>query len=225
VLDVGGGSGVYAEWLAGRGYAVTLVDPVPLHVRQAAGRPGVTAVLGDARALAVPDASQDAVLMLGPLYHLVDRNERVRALTEAYRVLRPGGTVAAASISRFAALHDAFAQDYWADPERRGLITAALAEGAFMPDDGGRFTTAYFHRPEELPGEFTDAGFAEAAVYGVEGAVWLLMDALGSWLDDPDRRALLLDGLRRVEREPSLLGASGHLLTVGRKRPAPAGTA
>src|SRR5262252_481613 len=76
VLDVGGGTGVYAAPLARRGYRVHLVDPVALHVdqaRQAAGADPVarfTAALGDARELAEPDASQDAVLMFGPLYHL-----------------------------------------------------------------------------------------------------------------------------------------------------------
>ena len=106
VLDVGGGSGVHAAWLAAGGYAVRLVDPVPRHVAAAGALPGVTAALGDARALAEPDAGYDAVLLLGPLYHLLDRADRVRALAEARRVCRPGGLVAAATISRYAPLHD-----------------------------------------------------------------------------------------------------------------------
>jgi SAM-dependent methyltransferase len=75
VLDVGGGPGAYASWLADRGYGVQLVDALPLHVEQAtelaAGR--FSAVVGDARRLDEPDASWDAVLLLGPLYHLLER--------------------------------------------------------------------------------------------------------------------------------------------------------
>jgi 2-polyprenyl-3-methyl-5-hydroxy-6-metoxy-1,4-benzoquinol methylase len=80
VLDVGGGSGIHAEWLARDGYEVDLVDPVPLHVEQAARLPGVTARPGDARALTATDSAYDVVLLLGPLYHLPERPDRVWAL-------------------------------------------------------------------------------------------------------------------------------------------------
>ncbi len=76
VLDVGGGSGVYASWLAGLGYQVHLVDPVPLHREQAARLGGFAVSAGDARDLAQADASADAVLLLGPLYHLTSRADR-----------------------------------------------------------------------------------------------------------------------------------------------------
>lgn len=79
VLDVGGGAGVYASWLADEGYQVHLVDPVPLHVEQARTGGEVTAAVGDARHLEEADDSWDAVLMLGPLYHLTARAERIRA--------------------------------------------------------------------------------------------------------------------------------------------------
>src|SRR5690242_16313009 len=87
VLDVGGASGVYATWLADEGHDVKLVDPVPRHVNSARAK-GVEAVVGDARELDEPDGSRDAVLLLGPLYHLLDRAERVCALAEARRVSR-----------------------------------------------------------------------------------------------------------------------------------------
>src|SRR5215212_5220861 len=92
VLDVGGGPGVYARWLTERGYEVHLVDPVPLHVEQAQGadpKPA-SATIGDARKLDWPNARVDAVLLLGPLYHLTERDDRLQALREAHRVLRPG---------------------------------------------------------------------------------------------------------------------------------------
>lgn len=111
ILDVGGGPGVYACWLATCGYEVHLMDPVPLHVAQALeastrrpGHPIGSARVGDARRLAHVDQSTDVVLLLGPLYHLTDRADRLRALREAHRVLRPGGVLFAVGISRFASL-------------------------------------------------------------------------------------------------------------------------
>src|SRR3984885_7579659 len=101
VLDVGGASGVYASWLSGRGYQVHLIDPVPLHREQARADGRCPAAPGDPRHLAEADSSYDAVLLLGPLYHLTERTDRVRALAEARRVTRPGGIVAAAVISRY----------------------------------------------------------------------------------------------------------------------------
>src|SRR5437899_7094752 len=76
ILDVGGGTGVHARWLAADGHAVHVVDPVPWHVEQAAQIDGVTGEVGDARALLAPDNSVDVVLLFGPLYHLVEREDR-----------------------------------------------------------------------------------------------------------------------------------------------------
>ena len=72
VLDVGGGTGIHARWLARDGYDVTLVDLMAEHVERAATIEGVHASVGEARSLAAPDASFDVVLLLGPLYHLTD---------------------------------------------------------------------------------------------------------------------------------------------------------
>jgi SAM-dependent methyltransferase len=217
VLDVGGGAGVHAQWLAADGRQVTLVDPVPLHVEQAGRLPGVTATLGDARALAAADASMDAVLLLGPLYHLTERADRLRALAEARRVVRPGGLVVAATINRFAGLHDTLRSGAYFEPANRAATDACVATGEFRPaDEQHLFTTAYFHQPTEVPAEFEEAGLDVRGQYGLEGAAWLL--GIEERLDDPAQRALVLEALRRAESEPSLLGVSGHLLTAGVRR-------
>jgi len=221
VLDVGGATGVYAARLAEAGYRVHVVDPVAEQVAVAAALPGVTAVVGDARDLDEPDAAWDAVLLLGPLYHLTDRGDRVRAWREAARVARPGGVVAAATISRFASLFDGYAKGYFTDPVFVAVVHGALDSGRHEPPADHRyFTTAYFHRPEELPAEVADAGLKLDRVVAVEGPVWLTgrVDAI---LAEPESAQLLLSLLRRVEAEPSMLGASSHLLTVAR-RPGPA---
>jgi SAM-dependent methyltransferase len=220
VLDVGGGPGAYAGWLAASGYAVHLIDPVPLHVEQAASlaagsEQGFTAALGDARVLEEPDASYDAVLLLGPLYHLTNRDERVRALAEARRVARPGGLVAAAAISRFASLLDGLRSGYLGSPIFDSIVERDLREGQHRnPGEGTEFfTTAYFHRPDEFEDEVRDADLEVAGIFGVEGPGWLLWEL---W-DDPRGRENILKVARAVEREPTLLAVSGHLLAVARR--------
>lgn len=217
VLDVGGGAGVHAAWLAADGHEVDLVDPVPLHVERAAQLPGVRARLGDARDLPAADGGYDAVLLLGPLYHLTGRAARVRALAEARRAVRPGGTVVAATINRFAGLHDTLRAERYFQPGARAVTDACAASGLLAPAaDDGMFTTAYFHRAGDVPPEFTDAGLAVTGQYGLEGAAWL-MGPVDGWLDDPQRREVVLAALRSTESEPSLLGVSGHLLTAGQR--------
>jgi len=216
ILDVGGATGVYAQPLAAAGYDVQVVDPVPDHVAAAGALPGVTAVLGDARQLPEPEGSADAVLLFGPLYHLPDRADRVAAWREAARVVRPGGVVAGAVISRFASMLDGVVKGFHAEPEFVAMVDRALADGVHR-NAGPRprwFTSAYFHRPEEPAAEAAEAGLAAARTVAVEGPVWMTGAQLVGFLADERLTGIMLDMLRRVEDEPSLLGASSHLLTI-----------
>ena len=225
VLDVGGGPGAYARRLAERGYCAHLIDPVELHVDQARAEAErqphaapASVQIGDARALPFADASADAVLMLGPLYHLTDATDRRRALDEARRVLRPGGLLAAAAISRFASTIDGLYQGFLREPAFERGVERSLRDGRHENPEHrpGWFTTAYFHLPDELAGEVRAAGFDLDALIGIEGPAAFLPD-IDAWLDDPDRRAALLRAIGRVETAPSLLGASPHLLAVAHR--------
>lgn len=225
VLDVGGAAGAYALWLAGLGHEVHLVDPVPLHVEQAAaasrGRKAgrlAGARLGDARRLDFADASADALLLLGPLYHLTARGDRLLALAEARRVLRPGGVVFAAAISRFASLLDGLRGAVFEHDGFARVVERDLADGQHRNDTGRAefFTTAYFHQPDELEAELREAGFGLEGLFALEGPGALVPDFARRWAEPPARERIL-DLVRRVEREPALLGASPHLLAVGRR--------
>jgi len=217
VLDVGGGPGAYAIWLAGRGYEVTLVDPVPMHVSEAAARAArsahpFTAGLGDARDLEQGDGTFDVVLLFGPLYHLPDRADRRRALAEAARVVHPGGIIAAAAISRFASILDGMVNGYLSDPRFRAIVEDDLRVGIHRNLTGNAeyFTTAYFHHPDELTAELVDAGLVVDALYGIEGPGWLRSEL---WEEAGGREAILRVA-RAVESEPTMIGVSAHLLAV-----------
>jgi ubiquinone/menaquinone biosynthesis C-methylase UbiE len=220
VLDVGGGPGSYAVALARRGYHVHLVDPVALHVQQArqvagsAGAAVFTAAVGDARRLVEPDASQDSVLLFGPLYHLTGQADRQQALGEARRVLRPGGRLLAMAVCRFASLLDGLYEGWLDDPDFRPIVEQDLADGQHRnPDPAGRpqfFTTAYFHTPDGLIGEISQAGFTATTVYGVEGPGWPLRQ---EWAD-PARREHILFAARAAETQASLIGFSLHLIAA-----------
>ena len=227
VLDIGGGPGRYAQLLAKRGYTVQLLDPVPLHVEQAqaklAGFTNSSAQLGDARALPYQDNAADVVLLLGPLYHLQTEEDRRVCLAEAHRVLKKGGLLFAAAISRFApalnALKDLEASTITSDFQ---LLTSYLSEdiktGLHSNPDAveGNFTSAYFYTPEGLAKDIRSSGFSLEALLALEG--------LGSALRDVEavtqnevKLEKLLRLLRALESEPSVLGVSPHILAVAQK--------
>ena len=225
IIDAGGGAGVYACWLAPRGYRVHLIDAVPKHVEQAraasanqAEHPLTSAEVGDARHLSHSDSSADAVLLLGPLYHLVEREDRLACLREAHRVLRPGGMVWGAGISRFASLFDSLSSGFFDDPAFASILDRDLQEGQHRnpTDNPTYFTDAYFHRPGELSRDFLAAGFQVLEVVAIEGPGWLACDFDRLWKDDAQRERML-SAVRKVEREPSILGASAHIMAIGKK--------
>lgn len=216
IADVGGGPGAYATWLTGLGHQVELLDPVALHVEQARAA-GIETSVGDARALPWADAEFDAVLLLGPLYHLQAMTERLTALREARRVLTDGGWLFAAAISRFAALLDMLVRlDVLHDDGVLEIVSHAVQTGEFQGAERGFFTNAYFHLADELLAELDEAGFQGGRVFNIEGPGFLVPDFEDRW-SDPERREVMLAAARLVESEPSIIGASSHLLAVARR--------
>jgi SAM-dependent methyltransferase len=224
VVDVGGAAGAYALWLAEEGYAVDLIDLAPRLVAEAerrsalARRPLRSCRVGDARALDLPSAVADVVLLLGPLYHLTEASDRARALQEAARVLRPGGWLFAAAISRWASALDGLARELLTDPAFVAIVEQDLQTGQHRnpTERVDYFTTAYFHHPEELADEVRAVGLELTGVFGIEGPGWILPD-VGERMAEPDRREMVLRVARMLEREPSVVGISAHLLAVARR--------
>jgi SAM-dependent methyltransferase len=219
VADVGGGPGRYALWLSELGYQVVHRDLMPSHVEQlrqaAAGHPRIHTAVGDARALDLASGSADAVLLLGPLYHLERRRDRLRALAEARRVVRPGGAVFAAAISRWALRMDGILRLrlYERLPAAEASVAGTERTGLLPPLHPGSFC-GYTHRPGQLRAEFAASGFQDIDVVSVQGPAYLLGD-LAERLASAEDRRVVLETARALERVPELRGIGPHLLATG----------
>jgi ubiquinone/menaquinone biosynthesis C-methylase UbiE len=218
VLDVGGGPGTHAAHLAESGYEVTLIDPVQSHIDAALLRAHegqdwtIEVHRGDASGLPTPDESCDAVLLMGPLYHLIDADDRMRALREAHRVIRPGGVILAEVICRHSWVLSATMKNLLDDAAIWNIFTKNIETGLSQDPDtaaDGAFW-AHFHNPDELRYELGKANFDQIELLAVEGFGWLLGD-----LDQRMRKPeLLLQAIRLTESEPSMLGCSAHVMGV-----------
>ncbi len=221
VLDCGGGPGRYAIELAGLGYAVTLFDLSAACLRLAeeqAAASGVTLAAyahGTATDLSrFADASFAAVLLMGPLYHLLEENERRQALAEAYRVLRPGGVLFASFITRYAGLRWAAVNAPTWPLENPELNELVLASGRQPPRAEPGFV-AYFAHPTEVVPLCQGAGFAVVTVLGVEGVISMIESGVnvlsGAAWD------LWVDLNYRLAADPTIHGGNEHLLVVAVK--------
>jgi S-adenosylmethionine-dependent methyltransferase len=220
LIDIGGGPGRYAMTLAERGYKVTLVDLSNGNLELAKQKAAEAGVKLDAFVHAnaldltsFQEASFDSALLLGPLYHLHKLEERQAALAQTRRLLKPGGLVFASVITRFASFRDAATNGFSYVQDKPAYSERLLATG--IHDDGDGFTDAYFAHPDEviLLGEST--GFTTLRLMGCEGILAGREDYVNSLTGAA--HDLWLDFNYRFAQEPSLYGASDHLLFIGRK--------
>ena len=222
IIDIGGAAGRHSAALAERGDTVLLIDPVPRHVQAALGHGTFAATLGDARAIPADADSFDAALMLGPLYHLVDRRARLRAWAEAIRVVRPGGWVFAAGISRLSALAwvtvigpSIQRADGVAAPDpgyaKRWRLLIEEGAGALSPNG---FPGGHFHLADDLEQEASDAGLLDVPVVGIERPGAQAIEVSRS--HDPSLVAAARTLAEAFESQPGLRDLSPHLLAMGR---------
>ena len=223
IADIGGAGGTYSFWLAEMGHDVRLVDFTPRHLRLAEDRARSTGVhLGgyhcaDARAVPLADQECDLVLEMGPLYHLQQTTDRLDALREARRLLRPGGTIICQVITRWASVLDGFVYGHVRDDYFWENTNRVVATGCYEnPENRSQFfTSAYFHRPNEIRQELEEAGFLDIHLVGVEGFSSAL--PTGDYLADPIAGPRLLECLAATESIPELLGVSCHIAAIATK--------
>ncbi|MGD8966989.1 MAG: class I SAM-dependent methyltransferase [Anaerolineae bacterium] len=228
VLDIGGGPARYALWLAERGHRVTLADLSPellaIARREVAQSPyGAQVeeiVKADARDLSRwGDGSFDATLSLGPFYHLPDAEDRERAAGELARVLCPGGLAFVASMTRYSFLRRTAAiRDERHHLTQPAFVARLMEDGVFINDVPGRFTDGYGAHPQEIAPFFERHGFETVELLASEGIAWGIQDALAEMsADEAQAYQVMLELVLRTANDPSILGASDHLLYVGRK--------
>jgi SAM-dependent methyltransferase len=225
VADIGGGTGVHAQWLRADGYDVDLIDPILRHV-EAARAAGLRAHLGDARDLPWNADEFDAALMAGPLYHLTDAGDRGAALSEAARVVRPGGLVAAVAFNRHANLLGATLANQFLD--RRPVIDDIEATGFSYRNDRVSPTT-YYHTLAGLTDEMLSAGLNNVVIMGLTGPGGWLGIVIDAHFPDPAHwpRTVIsqgpletaLAGARLADEHPELVPASTLWLAVGTVTP------
>jgi ubiquinone/menaquinone biosynthesis C-methylase UbiE len=218
IADVGGGTGHYASWLASLGHKVILIDPVKKHIDRAVRRakeigPHFQTILGHAGAIPVLDQSMDLVILHGPLYHLSKREDRITAIREARRIVRPSGTVLGFAISHAASTLAALQNGMIHNEEIFQMCKSELSSGLHLPPNGlgGILPESFFHRPAQLIEEFEEAGFKTDKVLAVEGISWTSASFFSDWAD-PRKRDRLLDLAQLTQADQQLLSFSPHLM-------------
>jgi len=223
ILDIGGGPGVYASWLAKQGFDIHLLDPVEKHIEQARKKASklknpFTSHLGEARKLAFQDNFADMIIFHGPLYHLQDKKDRIQALSEAKRVLKPGGKIMAFAINYTASTLVGLIQGVLTQTEFYQMSMSELQTGLHEAPDSmaGVLPKGYYHRPEELRSEIEEVGFAHIETLPVEGLIWL-DKAYFETRSDKDKKDRMMKLLLDTETDPNLLVFSPHIVSIGQK--------
>ncbi len=225
IYDIGGGVGKYSEWLAENGHDVTLIELAPKAVEYAKKnmKTPYKAEVGDARNIDKPDESADVVLLMGPLYHLQEKSERVKALNEAYRVLKKGGLLIAAGISKYSTATWALStygrdNDFLDDDVYMDMLRKEITTGEHDRPEKYPFfiANAYFHHVDDMESELKESGFEVSDTRAVEGSVWITPMLDEKWNDTIGRKRLL-ELIHLTEYERTVIGMSPHFLTIVRK--------
>ena len=230
IYDIGGGYGEYAWWLASLGYEVHLFDLSERNIAMSSELQGeypkcslAAAEVCDARNVNRKDKSADAILLMGPLYHIVDKDDRILAIKECKKLLKNNGVLFTAGITPYATL-------LWATSVF-GVDNRLIEENAFMQmverelTDGEHIKPSekdsnyrgigrsHFHSPQELKSELLQAGFAKTHIHGVVGSAWLAPNLNELWQDDKSRNALMRT-VRLLDEREDILGLSTHILGI-----------
>ncbi|WP_409344153.1 class I SAM-dependent methyltransferase [Paenibacillus sp. MBLB4367] len=228
LLDNGAGPGKYAMELAKSGYIVTLTDLTPGFVelaRTKAEQYGIADRFDgfhamDARHLAgLPDDHFDAALMMGPLYHLQEEEDRRKALSELRRVTKPGGTVFIAVRTRqHWTLNTLLQPEHWPPFNSIDPIIAFQQTGCFDHSDEGRYTGAYFFESGRIVPYMEESGFETVTLVGSTNLGCMLNDEQKAYWQEKGEYEKLIGLLIDMAEDPSISGMSSHSLYIGKKK-------
>lgn len=229
IYDIGGAYGEYSWWLASLGYEVHLFDlsetNIKLSKELAEEYPGCSLAASevcDARKVPRADNSADAVLLMGPLYHIIDYCERIRALKECCRLLKPGGVIFSAALTPFSVLLDKLTVyspgggSYLENPDFLAMVERELNDGCHLNPNKEVYAglgSSHLHTAKALKAELEAGGFSETVVHGVMGGAWLANNIDELWKNEKSRNVLMTT-VRLLDTHEEIIGLSGHLLAV-----------
>lgn len=230
IYDIGGGYGEYAWWLASLGYEVHLFDLSEKNITMSTelkeeypDNSLAAAEVCDARKVNRTNNSADAILLMGPMYHIKDKDDRILALQECKRLLKENGVLFTAGITPYATL-------LWATTVY-GVDNRLIEEDAFIKmverelSDGEHIKPlekdsnyrgigrSHFHSPKELKSELLQAGFIKTHIHGVVGAAWLAPNLNELWQNDKSKNALMKT-VRLLDEREDIIGLSTHILGI-----------
>lgn len=230
ILDNGAGPGKYSIQLAKSGYNVVLTDLTPKLVDLAQEKAKEQELedkfqgfhIADARDLNMFEDEQfDGALMLGPLYHLQSEEDRIKAITELHRVTKKDGIVFVAFMSRIRHLTTSLMwPEHWKPNHTLEGINNFTATGLFNHSDEGRFTGAYYFDIEDINPFMNNHGFESLKLIasgsiagGMKTEQWDYWQSRGK-----EEYEGILQVVMKAAENPYILGASSHLLYIGRKK-------
>lgn len=224
IIDVGGGTGKYSEWLAKKGHEVYLIEPVLKHIQIAKDRAGKLknkyfVYLGEARNLDFPDNFADIIILHGPLYHLQKKEDREKAIREAKRVVKRDGIILGFSINYTASTLVGLLQGLIHKNTFFNMCKEELTTGIHNPpnDFPWLLAEAYYHKPDELKDEFVKQDLKYINTYAVEGMTWLDKDYFLNILDMKKRKTLM-ELIQITENDCNLLPFSPHMMIAVKKQ-------
>ncbi len=230
ILDIGAGPGRYSIALAQNGHSVWVADPAASLIEQAKLRVAEAGVqdriLGldvlDVRDLSkFPNASFDAVLAMGPFYHLQEPLDQSIAAREISRVLRPGGYAFLAFIPRTYIVARCLADPgYFKSIEAPAELLKFWTTGCYESSVPGRWTGVFCGRIREMCDLFMDAGLEKCQLISSESVtMYMNMERLASLNQiDALARSQIETLLIESAEEPEMSGLSFHALYIGRLR-------
>lgn len=227
IYDIGGGIGAYSQWLSKMGNDVHLLELAENAVNYAKENMmrdcKFTAETSDARHINRPDNSADVVLLMGPLYHLQNIDDRIAALLEAYRVMKNGGLLIVSGISKYSSTTWALSvygenNDFIDDPIFFDMLRDEINTGNHNRPKEYPYLIAesYFSTPKKLSSEIEDAGFKVINYHAIEGCVWFTPHLNEKWENDASREHLL-EIIHMTEHDSEIIGMSPHFLIAARK--------
>ncbi|MBT3242313.1 MAG: class I SAM-dependent methyltransferase [Bacteroidetes bacterium] len=224
IADIGGGPGIYSQWLANKGHTLHLIDPVAKHIKEAKKKAAAMqnpfqCLLGESRKIDLPDNSVDLVISHGPLYHLLEKSDRIDSLREAKRILKPDGIILGFAINYSASTLVGLIQGLIHDHDFYELCKQELSTSIHIApaNMAGMLPSAYYHKPSQLKKEILSAGFNFLELLPVEGIIWL-DNKYFETRSDALRKANMMSLLRNTESDTDLLALSPHLMIAAKNK-------